>query len=405
MSKKILISLMLLISIISMIFNSVYATDENINNADLPSSYDLRNDIEINVENQGQRDWCAIYSATKVVQTTLAKTRNINYNLSESYLAYSFAEYFGGSFSELKSIEDINHSTGDVEMTFGMQVLESEIPNKDYEFNETNKTKFQNADIVIKSAEEANFSNTEEMKKHIITNGGIQVIIDGNQKWYNASNYAIYCNDFDLKGLKSSEYAQEYSHGVTIIGWDDNYSKDNFNSNCKPNNNGAWLILNSWGSNWGNNGTAWISYEDAWIYKQPIGVKNVKIIGDAPEAKLKYNKINNSSKVEAYITVNESVKDIEGWTSSNGNTLFKKTFSEIPDSYNIEITSQIDNSTTTVEVNIPKEAFERDYIQIGNNETNIIDIVIIIVIIAFIILIMVLIIIIFRNRKDKKSGK
>lgn len=35
------------------------------------------------------------------------------------------------------------------------------------------------------------------------------------------------------------------NHAVSIIGWDDNYSKDNFST--KPTNNGAWIIRNSYG--------------------------------------------------------------------------------------------------------------------------------------------------------------
>lgn len=45
------------------------------------------------------------------------------------------------------------------------------------------------------------------------------------------------------------------NHGVCIVGWDDNYSKDNFNQgtdaegNIKtPPANGAWIVKNSWGS-------------------------------------------------------------------------------------------------------------------------------------------------------------
>lgn len=36
------------------------------------------------------------------------------------------------------------------------------------------------------------------------------------------------------------------NHAISIVGWDDNYSKDNFNANIRPSKNGAWLIKNSW---------------------------------------------------------------------------------------------------------------------------------------------------------------
>ena len=38
------------------------------------------------------------------------------------------------------------------------------------------------------------------------------------------------------------------NHAVTIIGWDDNYPKENFLAEHQPPEDGAWLVRNSWGS-------------------------------------------------------------------------------------------------------------------------------------------------------------
>ena len=38
------------------------------------------------------------------------------------------------------------------------------------------------------------------------------------------------------------------NHAVTIVGWDDNYPKENFLADHMPPENGAWLVKNSWGS-------------------------------------------------------------------------------------------------------------------------------------------------------------
>lgn len=75
------------------------------------------------------------------------------------------------------------------------------------------------------------------------------------------------------------------SHSVCIIGWDDDYAVDNFNSNFRPKKNGAFLAKNSWGSGSGYDGYVWISYEDetmngaccitdmdADFYKKPLKV-------------------------------------------------------------------------------------------------------------------------------------
>ena len=55
------------------------------------------------------------------------------------------------------------------------------------------------------------------------------------------------------------------NHAVAIVGWNDNFSRSNFNPNNRPPGNGAWLVRNSWGSNWGDGGYFWLSYHDTSI--------------------------------------------------------------------------------------------------------------------------------------------
>ena len=69
--------------------------------------------------------------------------------------------------------------------------------------------------------------------------------------YYNSSTGAYY-----------KPYGTSSNHEITIVGWDDNYSKNNFGY-YKPSSNGAWLVKNSWGTGWGNGGYFWISYEDS----------------------------------------------------------------------------------------------------------------------------------------------
>lgn len=51
-------------------------------------------------------------------------------------------------------------------------------------------------------------------------------------------------------------------HMITIVGYDDNVWIDvNQNGQVDPGEMGAFLVANSWGSDWGNNGFIWISYD------------------------------------------------------------------------------------------------------------------------------------------------
>lgn len=67
----------------------------------------------------------------------------------------------------------------------------------------------------------------------------------------------------------------EANHDVTVVGWDDSYSKTNFLSGHQPPEDGAWIVKNSWGSDdswgrginknkWGVNGSGYfyMSYYD-----------------------------------------------------------------------------------------------------------------------------------------------
>lgn len=79
---------------------------------------------------------------------------------------------------------------------------------------------------------------------------------------YNAPN-AAYCYDEKLLYSDSQNNLHyESNHMVLIVGWDDNFPATNFNEAHRPESDGAWLIKNSWGTDWGDDGYFWISYED-----------------------------------------------------------------------------------------------------------------------------------------------
>jgi hypothetical protein len=73
-----------------------------------------------------------------------------------------------------------------------------------------------------------------------------------DSSYWDQSNSSYYYN--------GSNYTD---HAVTIVGWDDTYSRYNFSTT--PPGNGAFIVKNSWGKGWGDNGYFYVSYYDSWI--------------------------------------------------------------------------------------------------------------------------------------------
>ncbi len=72
------------------------------------------------------------------------------------------------------------------------------------------------------------------------------------------------------------------NHSVSIVGWDDNFPKENFNNSQYIENDGAWLVQNSWGKAWGEKGFFWLSYEDVttdyigiYLYESKNNYENI----------------------------------------------------------------------------------------------------------------------------------
>ena len=102
-------------------------------------------------------------------------------------------------------------------------------------------------------------TNPELVKAAVMENGGVAVS-------YYDPDEDEYGNDFTV--LPNFYYAKntttDTNHAVTIVGWDDNYSRTNFTKYGTPARNGAWLIRNSWSTRASLNGYSymWMSYEE-----------------------------------------------------------------------------------------------------------------------------------------------
>lgn len=268
----------------------------------IPSKYNLKDKINISVENQGSLGICYAYATTKSIETNLALTKGITKNLSEIHLAVKSKQYRGGWFSEsyneylkygygpieekpntllaqnyLVSVKDSNtvanniynacssekqslNTAQEAEAIKALDNLHSGpecyvLEKKDFAYiNGTKKKDKSYANEVIQ--------NRNAIKQSIMNNGSVWTYIAGPSAGTNYKDYGDIAVQYQAEqSKKGSSY-----HAVSIIGWDDNFKATNFPSSWGVESNGAWLALNSWGSTWGNgDGTWWISYNDYYV--------------------------------------------------------------------------------------------------------------------------------------------
>lgn len=79
-----------------------------------------------------------------------------------------------------------------------------------------------------------------------------------------AANSMMYLNTETAAQYTFNPTASK-NHAVTIVGWDDNFPASSFLEGHQPPADGAWIVRNSWGKDYGKDGYFYLSYYDKTI--------------------------------------------------------------------------------------------------------------------------------------------
>ncbi|MGN8886623.1 C1 family peptidase [Blautia sp. HCP28S3_G10] len=232
-----------------------------------PSKYDSRSqNLVTSVKNQSGTNMCWAFSQISNVETSLLSQGLGTWDLSEEHLAYFWANRVNDPLGNTPN-DKINriytstpnkgyHESGNGWVssfflsTWSGMTTEDKLP-----FSATcqtyNDSLAYDTDVYMEDAVFSDYSNSR-MKELIMNYNSVSVMILMYSNYLNGNTAAYsYPNG-----------GNTINHAVTIVGWDDTYSKDNFAAASKVTSDGAWIVKNSYGTDWGDNGYFYLSYEN-----------------------------------------------------------------------------------------------------------------------------------------------
>lgn len=219
--------------------------------APLPASYDLRKTgLLTSVKDQGQVDDCWAFSAIASLESNLLRIENNTYDFSEINMAThndinNDANYGGNNEIATSYLVSWKGPVNELDDPYPTD------PNNIIIRNGLKESK--HVQDVIFIPDRLNSLDNSELKQAIMN--------------YGAVSSSLYMDEYSYLNSAGDAYYNYGStlnnHAIDIVGWDDNYSKNNFAAT--PAGDGAFICKNSWGTDFGDGGYFYVSYYDVSI--------------------------------------------------------------------------------------------------------------------------------------------
>ena len=229
-----------------------------------PGTYNANEERFVtDVKNQRNTSLCWAFSLASNLETSLLTREQKYYDLSEEQLAYFWANRVNDPLGntpndKITRTQSDYHGTGNGRVasfflsTWSGMTTEGKVPFQSSAVTWPDSLAYDTSAYM----EDAIFSQytVDRTKQLLMEYNSVSAMIYMLDNYYYPDTASYSCPQSGL-----------VNHAVTIVGWDDTYSKENFPSASGVNNDGAWIVKNSYGSIWGDHGYFYLSYEDTSI--------------------------------------------------------------------------------------------------------------------------------------------
>lgn len=236
--------------------NQAVAVNKAEESSILPPQYDLRNRQRApKVKNQGPYGTCWAFAALSSMESALLPEEMQEFSPDHMSIQNSFV---------------LEQAAGG-EYTMGMAYLTSwqgPVYEKDDPYGDGESRDDLKAVKHVQEVQLIEGKDFEKIKESVFKHGGVQTAI--YSALTDAQSYSPHYNPD--KSAYCYMGAEKPNHEIMIVGWDDNYPKENFSTEVED--DGAFLCQNSWGDGFGEEGVFYVSYYDV-----NIGIHNVVYTG------------------------------------------------------------------------------------------------------------------------------